>query len=540
MTVAEASELAGAYREEQLRNRAGVLAELYQAWSLLSPDDVGGSFERALPGMVQVLEAGARTAVQLAAGYLAGYVGLATGQRIEPPRLDYLGDRPLVTSLLTVAGRITALQQIGRGAGPAQALDKAFARTARAAGSRTLDVGRVALDMAMDAEPLVVGWQRVTSSDPCVFCRGLAARGPVYRERTVRFEAHPRCGCTAEPVIRGAKVKGRPAPDVGHDRDVDIDDFWAQHNERYGERRERQIQARIAMGERVRGRTTTGARRPARPVAAEPARTAEEPRQLAAPEAPAPPAVVDVPELPDAVRSRERQVSERPPDPVAEAEQLADAWRAGHIDGQRLASGQGGAGVRRVTLSDGAEAVYRSAQGPDEARNEYLAGLVARAIGIPRVRTALVGPRETVSTLVPGSTGVRAGATLDDMVRLQGGREIGLMDWLTAQADRNSANFIVDGDSVFPIDHEYANFQWLDDSATAEMLSPFSWAHLSDSVDIDRRDDVDRLVSPFSAGELAEIRQRLEALAPEFDGRDAGRQHEFMLARLSDLEAVAT
>ncbi|GMA33514.1 hypothetical protein [Litorihabitans aurantiacus] len=44
-----------------------------------------------------------------------------------------------------------------------------------------------------------VGWQRVTRAGSCKFCRMLASRGAVYRERTVDFAAHGFCGCAAIP-----------------------------------------------------------------------------------------------------------------------------------------------------------------------------------------------------------------------------------------------------------------------------------------------------------------------------------------------------
>ncbi len=270
--MAEAtSALADAYRAEQLQARAQTLGHLWSAWQLLNPADVGGSFDVALPGMVQAVEGGAATAAEVAGRYLSDYIDVSTGTRVDPQAVRYLGDRPMVGALLTVAGRITALQQIKLGATAERALEIAFGRTARAAGSRVIDVGRTALDAAMDAEPLVIGYQRVTAAHPCIFCAGLAARGPVYRERSVQFSAHPRCGCTAEPVIRGQRLPARRSttPDIGGHRGAEIDAFWHDHNQRYAEKRDTAIQQRIAVGQRVRGRNTDGSRKRARPEPAE-------------------------------------------------------------------------------------------------------------------------------------------------------------------------------------------------------------------------------------------------------------------------------
>ena len=49
-------------------------------------------------------------------------------------------------------------------------------------------------------DPSAVGWRRV-SSGKCRFCRMLADRGAVYKEKTARFAAHENCHCSAQPVF---------------------------------------------------------------------------------------------------------------------------------------------------------------------------------------------------------------------------------------------------------------------------------------------------------------------------------------------------
>jgi len=48
-------------------------------------------------------------------------------------------------------------------------------------------------------DPQASGWQRVTRSGACGFCRMLAGRGGVYREATVHFASHGSCNCAAVP-----------------------------------------------------------------------------------------------------------------------------------------------------------------------------------------------------------------------------------------------------------------------------------------------------------------------------------------------------
>lgn len=48
-------------------------------------------------------------------------------------------------------------------------------------------------------DPKAHGWQRVTKGDTCDFCRMLADRGGVYKQRTAGFAAHHDCNCAAVP-----------------------------------------------------------------------------------------------------------------------------------------------------------------------------------------------------------------------------------------------------------------------------------------------------------------------------------------------------
>lgn len=49
------------------------------------------------------------------------------------------------------------------------------------------------------ADPQAAGWTRVTRAGSCKFCRMLASKGAVYKQRTVDFAAHGHCNCAAAP-----------------------------------------------------------------------------------------------------------------------------------------------------------------------------------------------------------------------------------------------------------------------------------------------------------------------------------------------------
>jgi len=68
-----------------------------------------------------------------------------------------------------------------------------------AVGKYVLAAGRQTIATSTLRDPRAVGWQRVTRSDSCAFCRGLSSRGDVYKEATVHFAAHGDCNCAAVP-----------------------------------------------------------------------------------------------------------------------------------------------------------------------------------------------------------------------------------------------------------------------------------------------------------------------------------------------------
>jgi hypothetical protein len=257
------------------------------------------------------------------------------------------------------------------------------------------------------------------------------------------------------------------------------------------------------------------------------------------------------PELPGPAQPEEP--GEPGNDPVGDADALAGAYEAGYQQAGRLYGGASGAQVTRAVLSDGTHAVVKQHAEQSEALHEYLAGLAGRALGIDGTGTALVGDLTTVARFAPGITGSAArqaageylvGRKADELrrlVQLRNGREIGLLDWLTGQADRNGGNFMVDGDTVRPVDNSLALFtvQWAGGGGL-EMLSPFSRYWLADSAGITATDDIDpaALRSPFTAAELAGHRRSLEGLEDEFGYRGARPQYQFMMGRLAMLEAI--
>jgi hypothetical protein len=223
--------------------------------------------------------------------------------------------------------------------------------------------------------------------------------------------------------------------------------------------------------------------------------------------------------------------------------------------------------VQKVRLSDGTVAVIKKVdpdfcEDPDEAENEYLCGLVATALGIPGVVTARLGDHTTLTQFVHGRTAIehrKDAGEIDDVgahrgpveelkriTNMRNGREIGLLDFLTNNLDRNGDNYLVNGDVVTPIDHASCVFHAMPSTAHdhEEMDSPFARAHLHARCDVTDNDlppDVpaSELVSPFRPPELAQLRANLAALEPEFTAHNASAKHAFLMQQLAKVEAAA-
>jgi hypothetical protein len=100
-----------------------------------------------------------------------------------------------VTSL--VALKTAASHQ---GVAPEVAMANALTQTQGSMTRLVLNGGRETVLGTVAADPQAVGFQRVLGGRGCDFCRLLAGRGAVYTEDTAGFDAHDRCGCSAEAV----------------------------------------------------------------------------------------------------------------------------------------------------------------------------------------------------------------------------------------------------------------------------------------------------------------------------------------------------
>jgi DNA topoisomerase-1 len=150
---------------------------------------------------------------------------------------------------------------------------------------------------------------------------------------------------------------------------------------------------------------------------------------------------------------------------------LKQAFEAGHHEGDELTGGRMAQSVKRVTLSDGSQAVLKKLTSAGEHRREIAAGVVANALGIDDVHAVDVGDGQVLATLVPGQPGGMTSGV--DALTMPGAKEIGILDFLVRNRDRHELNWLFDGERIRPIDHGLT-FWGTEGSDRDVPFSPFS------------------------------------------------------------------
>lgn len=199
-TTAEGRRLTEQHRILQRRLAALTVAQMRQLWRLLDPENLPASSEDWLTATVAMIERNHAASAALSARYFVQFrqTEVRDGAFQLPPAP--ILNREQATTSLTVTG----ISRVAQG--------KAAVDTAAAAAVRlVLNGGRGTLVDAVEADPVAIGWIRVTDGDPCAFCALLASRGPTFKSQgSAGFQAHDSCACTAEPVYdRNTEWPGR-------------------------------------------------------------------------------------------------------------------------------------------------------------------------------------------------------------------------------------------------------------------------------------------------------------------------------------------
>lgn len=205
--TAAGAELTTAHHAAQLAVRAGSLTNLVKLWKIVDPTDLTNTIDTFVQAAVLLAGQGFDQSAGIASRYyglfrrVEGIAGAAptVGVAVRPAATDLAGElRGASLKGIIVARRA--------GLTPELAKERGLVRVAGALAKLVLSGGRRTITGYADRDPQALGYGRVTSGDPCAFCRMLAGRGAVYKtEKSADFEAHDSCGCSTEPLFRGGE-----------------------------------------------------------------------------------------------------------------------------------------------------------------------------------------------------------------------------------------------------------------------------------------------------------------------------------------------
>lgn len=189
--------LAMSARTVQLAIRARLLRDVVKLWPALDPKRIDATF----PGWVQAMTLLVTNYHRMSAAAAGNFYRAArehATQSPTPERLIKLAADPAEDWMRRAFGYSGPGMLSRDTAAPRTALTTTLGTAARIAA----DGGRTTILETVKADPVAVGWYRVTDGQPCAFCALLASRGIVYKEQTADFKAHNDCGCTGAPAFQ--------------------------------------------------------------------------------------------------------------------------------------------------------------------------------------------------------------------------------------------------------------------------------------------------------------------------------------------------
>jgi hypothetical protein len=210
--TARGAQLTKAHTAAQLAARAGSLSELVRLWRVVDPTNLAGTVDTFARAAAILAGQGSDRSGVLASRYYSLFRSVEIGAPAAAVRpAARIGIDVMASEIrgATLSGIIAARR--GGLTVPAAA-ERGFVRVMGTVGKLILNGGRRTIIGAAETDRRALGFARVTSGDPCAFCRTLAGRGPVYKtEKSADFEAHGSCACSAEPVYPGFGPSGDAA-----------------------------------------------------------------------------------------------------------------------------------------------------------------------------------------------------------------------------------------------------------------------------------------------------------------------------------------
>ncbi len=242
---------------------------------------------------------------------------------------------------------------------------------------------------------------------------------------------------------------------------------------------------------------------------------------------------------------------------------LLTAYNEGYVVEKEFTAGNSSSKTELLRLANGTRVVRKTGgkqilSGKPDTRFEYLSGQVWNALGDTSIHTAQVSDDTVITTYVEGDMGgkllnntFKSGNTNQEnkkahkeetlrQIQLPGGKEIGLLDYLIANQDRHSLNWIVgpNNDQVHPIDQGGAVFipsTHMENGVShpAYVASEFSdyWLGIKASW------YVKSMKPKFTKAELAQYRTNLESIKDEFAEGEETEWYNSMMSRLAQVES---
>lgn len=193
-TQATSLTLAISARSIQIAIRARLMQDVLKLWPALDKARLSETF----PGWLRAMILLTRNYHGQSSAAAASFYQVAREHAIQSPTprsLIKFAPDP-VEEWMTKAFGFSGPGMLSKDtARPGTALSTTLGTAARIA----LDGGRTTVIETVKADPVALGYYRLTDGNPCAFCALLASRGAVYKADTVDFQAHNDCGCMSAP-----------------------------------------------------------------------------------------------------------------------------------------------------------------------------------------------------------------------------------------------------------------------------------------------------------------------------------------------------
>lgn len=179
------------------------MKDVLAAWRALDPADLDRTFPAYARIVEAILDARRSQSASLSAAYLRAFrEAEGVGGDVRVSLAKALPREQALTSLL-VTGPVAVKVGVRSGKPVEAATESALVQTLGAVARHVQNGGRETIHETVLGDEKAYGIARVSDGSPCAFCAMLVGRGAVYRdEMTASFEAHDKCGCTAEPIYR--------------------------------------------------------------------------------------------------------------------------------------------------------------------------------------------------------------------------------------------------------------------------------------------------------------------------------------------------